>query len=240
MSQQILFDLDDTLIYCNRYFHQAIDRFAETLVQWFEHSEISLQAVKELQAGRDALLIAESGFKSEHFPQSFIDTYEHLIQLTGKASSPLEIDKLWKMGLDVYGHDALPYPFMEDTLQHLAQKGHELHLYTGGEQAIQLRKINDLALDRYFEDRIYIRQMKNNEALDVLLSSYNFDRDRSWMIGNSIRNDIVPALHAGINAIHVITPDEWSYNIIDIDVQAKGAFESVHSLQQIPSVLSRY
>src|SRR5690606_35016539 len=101
-------------------------------------------------------------------------------------------------------------------------------------------KINDLALDRYFEDRIYIRQMKNNEALDELLTAFNFDRGRSWMIGNSIRIDIVPALHAGINAIHVITPDEWSYNIINIDVQAKGAFESVHSLQQIPTVLSRY
>lgn len=240
MAQQILFDLDDTLIYCNRYFYQAIHHFAEQIVEWFDHFEVSQQAVKEIQAGRDALLIAESGFKSEHFPQSFIDTYQQLIQLTGRASSPLETDKLWQMGLDVYRHDALPYPFMEDTLQHLARKGHQLHLYTGGEPAIQLRKIHDLALDRYFEDRIYIRQVKNNDTLDELLTAYDFDRDRSWMIGNSIRNDIVPALHAGINAIHVITPDEWSYNIIDIDIQAKGAFESIHSLQQIPSVLSRY
>jgi len=240
MSQQILFDLDDTLIYCNRYFHQTIDSFAKQLVQWFQHPDVTIQTVKELQAAKDTLLIAESGFKSEHFPQSFINTYHTLVQLTGRGSSPLEVDKLWRMGLDVYGHDALPYPFMEDTLQQLVRKGHELHLYTGGEQAIQLRKIHDLELDRYFEDRIYVRQKKNNEALDKLLTDFKFDRDRSWMIGNSIRNDIVPALHAGINAIHVITPDEWAYNIIDIDVQAKGAFESVHSLEQIPSVLARY
>lgn len=240
MSQQILFDLDDTLIYCNRYFYRAIDSFAEQLVAWFKDPIVTVDEIKNMQTELDTLLIADSGFKSEHFPQSFINTYQHYCQLIGRASSPVEIDKLWKIGLAVYGHETEPYPFMEDMLMQLSRQGHELHLYTGGEQKIQLRKIHDMTLDRYFEDRIYIRQVKNIPALDELLTAHSFERERTWMIGNSIRNDIVPALSAGINAIHVEVPDEWHYNIINIDVEPKGQYLAVQSLEQIPPVISRY
>jgi len=240
MSQQILFDLDDTLIYCNRYFFRTIDKFAEQMVSWFNDPLVTVDEVKTKQAQLDTLLIAESGFKSAHFPQSFIDTYYHYCQLIGRVSSPIEIDSLQKLGLAVYGHETEPYPHMEDTLKQLTAQGHQLHLYTGGEQKIQLRKIQDMSLDRYFDDRIYIRQLKNIAALDELLTANSFERERTWMIGNSIRNDIVPALTAGIHAIHVVVPDEWCYNIIDVNVEPKGQFLSVQSLQQIPPYISRY
>ncbi|URN93907.1 MAG: HAD family hydrolase [Candidatus Pristimantibacillus lignocellulolyticus] len=240
MSQQILFDLDDTLIYCNRYFFRAIDKFAEQVVSWFNHPMVTIDEVKTKQTQLDTLLIAESGFKSEHFPQSFIETYYHYCQLIGRASSPIEIDTLQKLGRAVYGHETEAYPHMEDTLKQLTEQGHQLHLYTGGEQKIQLRKIQDMSLDRYFDDRIYIRQLKNIAALDELLTANSFERERTWMIGNSIRNDIVPALSAGIHAIHVVVPDEWCYNIIDVNVEPKGQFLSVQSLQQIPPFISRY
>lgn len=234
MPQQILFDLDDTLIYCNRYFFKAINTFAKQVVSWLRDPAISVETVKAKQVELDTKLISVSGFKSEHFPQSFIETYEHFCHYIGRASSPVEIDMLWKLGISVYDHETEPYPHMEETLQQLTKQGHELHLYTGGEQKIQLRKIHDMALDRYFDDRIYIRQLKNVEALDEVLTTNQFQRNRTWMIGNSIRNDIVPALSAGIHAIHVEIPDEWAYNIINVDVSPKGKFHSVKSLQQIP------
>ncbi|MCM3631756.1 MULTISPECIES: HAD family hydrolase [Paenibacillus] len=235
MSQQILFDLDDTLIYCNRYFFRTIDRFAHQLVNRFNDPSVTLDAVKAKQSEFDSELIGQSGFKSEHFPQSFIETYVHFADLLGVAVSSSEKDSLWKLGMEVYAHETEPYPYMEETLQQLQHQGHELHLYTGGEHSIQLRKIHDMDLKRYFDDRIYIRQVKNISALDELLTEHAFERSRTWMIGNSIRNDIVPALHAGIHAIHVEVPDEWNYNIIQVDVKPKGQYFSVQSLQQIPS-----
>lgn len=239
MQQQILFDLDDTLIYCNRYFFRTIDRFADQLVTWFNDPAVTCDAVKNKQAEVDTELIGQTGFKSEHFPQSFLETYFHYSELLGRPVSPIEKDLLWKLGLEVYAHETEPYPYMEDTLQQLEKQGHQLHLYTGGEQHIQLRKIEDLKLMRYFDDRIYIRQKKNISALDELLTMQAFDRSRTWMIGNSIRNDIVPALHAGIHAIHVEVPDEWGYNIIEVDVAPKGQYFSVQSLQEIPRTFAR-
>lgn len=239
MSQQILFDLDDTLIYCNRYFFRAIDRFAEQMVIWFSDPSVTMDAVKNKQHDIDSALIAETGFKSEHFPHSFLETYHYYSQLLGRAQSSIEKDMLWKIGIDVYAHETEPYPDMEDTLQQLQKQGHELHLYTGGEHKIQLRKIEDMGLARYFDDRIYVRQIKNISALDELLSNQAFERPRTWMIGNSIRNDIVPALHAGIHAIHIEVPDEWTYNIIQVDVEPQGHYLSVQSLKEIPSILAR-
>lgn len=239
MSQQILFDLDDTLIYCNRYFFRTIDAIARQLVTWFNDDSVSIEEVKSMQARLDTELIAQTGFKSEHFPQSFIETYEHYCRLLGRAQHAREKDQIWRMGMEVYNHETEPYPHMEETLSQLQQAGHELHLYTGGEPKIQLRKVEEIGLAKYFDDRIYIRQVKNIIALDEVLQSQAFDRERTWMIGNSIRNDIVPALHAGIHAIHVEVPDEWNYNIINVDIQPKGQFLTVKSLSQIPSILSK-
>lgn len=239
MSQQILFDLDDTLIYCNRYFFRAIDRFAEQLATWFDEASISLEEIKNKQASIDADMISQTGFKSEHFPHSFLETYRYYCELLGRSQCPQEKDWLWQVGIEVYEHETEPYPHMEETLEQLQHQGHELHLYTGGEPKIQLRKVEDMGLAKYFDDRIYIRQMKNIAALDELLDKQAFERQRTWMIGNSIRNDIVPALHAGIHAIHVERPDEWCYNIIDVNVQPKGQFLAVKSLHQIPPALAR-
>ncbi|MDQ6418061.1 HAD hydrolase-like protein [Paenibacillus sp. LHD-117] len=241
MKQQIMFDLDDTLIYCNKYFFFVVDQFVDSMTTWFRGYELVTDgAVRDMQTERDIVLIGNTGFKSEHFPQSFIDTYKHFGDLTGRKRSAVEEDFLWKLGMSVYEHDTEPYPHMEQTLDALADAGHELHLYTGGELLIQQRKIERMNLARYFESRIYIRQLKNNDALEQILSGGTFDRGRTWMIGNSIRTDVVPALTAGIHAIHMRTSEEWHYNVVQINVQPKGAFLTLDKLCDVPDAIQQF
>ncbi|MBD2869781.1 HAD family hydrolase [Paenibacillus arenilitoris] len=241
MKQQILFDLDDTLIHCNKYFYLVIDQFIDSMTTWFAgHSLVTPQAVRDKQMEIDIACVAVSGFKSEHFPQSFVDTYAYFSHLTGRKRAPSEESFLWKLGLSVYEHDTEPYPNMEQTLFALADAGHELHLYTGGELPIQRRKIERLKLERYFDTRIYIRRLKNNDALEGILSAGSFDRGRTWMIGNSIRTDVVPALTAGIHAIHMRAQTEWQYNVVQIDVEPKGAFFTLDHLKEVPETIRRY
>lgn len=241
MKQHILFDLDDTLIYCNKYFFFVVDQFVDAMTTWFRgSSDASPDAIRDKQMERDIALIGRTGFKSEHFPQSFLDTYHYFSDVTGRKRSVKEQDFLWKLGLSVYDHDTEPYPNMERTLDELAEAGHELHLYTGGELLIQQRKIERMNLERYFSSRIYIRQLKNNDALEAILKDGSFDRDQTWMIGNSIRTDVVPALTAGIHAIHMRTQEEWHYNVVQIDVQPKGAFLTLDQLKDVPDAIHRY
>ena len=240
MKQTILFDLDDTLIHCNKYFYLVIERFAVTMSEWFRSFGLRPETVREKQTEIDIAGVQILGFKSDHFPQSFVETYRYFSDRYGRAKSPVEEDALWKLGMSVYELEAEPYPHMSETLEHLSRAGHELHLYTGGEPAIQNRKIERFQLSRYFGDRIYIRRHKNNEALEGILSEGAFDREHTWMIGNSIRTDVVPALTAGIHAIHMKSESEWLYNIVSIDVKPRGAFYTLHRLLEVPPAIDEY
>lgn len=239
MSEQILFDLDDTLIYCNRYFFRAIHDCTAAIEKWLNHPIVTYEKIKTMHSFLDTKLISESGFKSDHFPQSFVDTYIHFSQVINRLAVKQEIEKLWEMGRAVYFHQTEAYPHMHETLESLQQYGHELHLYTGGEPEIQWRKINDMGLEAFFNKRIHIRQKKNTAALEQLLTELNFNRERTWMVGNSIRNDIVPALTTGIHAIHVVVPEEWSYNIVSVNIEPKGEFVTVKGLNEIPPIITK-
>ncbi|WP_308634297.1 HAD family hydrolase [Paenibacillus silvisoli] len=240
MKQTILFDLDDTLIYCNKYFYFVIDQFSDLMNDWFGGYGIKPQEIREKQTEIDIAGVHVSGFQSDHFPQSFISTYRYFSDLLGRSASPVEEDRLWKLGRSVYEHAVEPYPHMEETLDELASSGHELHLYTGGEILIQQRKINEMKLERYFGPRIYVRSKKNIEAMEAILREGKFDRKSTWMIGNSIRTDVVPALTTGINAIHMKTDSEWAYNIVGIDVEPKGAFITLDQLRDVPVSIYDY
>ncbi|THF79504.1 HAD family hydrolase [Cohnella fermenti] len=240
MKQTLLFDLDDTLIYCNKYFHLTLEQFADTMMDWFssyspargefltKHTEIDIAGVKVL------------GFLSEHFPQSFVDTYLFFCERYGRSPDEKEKKLLWEIGISVYEHEAEPYPHMDATLTFLRESGHELHLYTGGDPVIQKRKIERLQLERYFDDRIYVRMHKNTEALKGILTDGAFDSGRTWMIGNSIRTDVVPALECGLNAIYMKRDQEWMFNMIPIDAAPQGAFLTLSDLSEVPPAIEDY
>jgi len=240
MNQKILFDLDDTLVYCNKYFHSILDQFTTLMTSWFASAGITRERITDKQTEIDIAGVQILGFKSEHFPQSLIDTYRYFQNLTGRKASPFEEEQLWKLGISVYDLQVEPYPMMEETLESLAAEGHELHLYTGGDMLIQYRKIESIRLERYFNNRIYVRQHKNTEALEQILSEGSFNRSTTWMIGNSVRTDVLPALHCGINAVYLKQEAEWTYNVIPIDTKPSGALITLTALPEVPPAIHNY
>ncbi|UUZ92181.1 HAD family hydrolase [Paenibacillus sp. P25] len=240
MQQTILFDMDDTLIYCNKFFDLVIDQFADQMEAWFHGYHLSIDEVKKKQAVIDLERVVASGFAPDHFPQSFMDTYEYYCNLTGRRTDPAELQRLRELGASVYGHSIEPYPYMEETLTQLQADGHDLHLYTGGDPTIQMRKVTEAGLERFFGDRIHITRHKNAEFLDGLIRSQGLDRHRTWMIGNSLRTDIIPALKNGIHAIFMPAEQEWSYNQVEVDVEPQGAYFTLSSLRLIPETIRSF
>lgn len=239
-KQTILFDMDDTLIYCNKFFDMVIDQFADQMETWFHGYAFSIEEMKKKQAEIDLQRVLVSGFSPDHFPQSFVDTYEYFTDFTGRTKSQKEVEILLTLGASVYGHSIEPYAYMEETLRELQGDGHELHLYTGGDPAIQMRKVTEAGLERYFADRVHITRHKNEEFLNGLIRAYGFDRRETWMIGNSLRTDILPALKNGIHAIFMPAEREWAYNQVEVDVEPSGAFVTLTSLSQIPQTIRGY
>ncbi|MNC80595.1 hypothetical protein D3C75_1334490 [compost metagenome] len=47
----------------------------------------------------------------------------------------------------------------------------------------------------------------------------------------------MPALTAGLNTIYINLPDEWAYNIVELQPQTSGIMYTVNSLQEVPDVI---
>jgi putative hydrolase of the HAD superfamily len=237
--QTILFDLDDTLIHCNKYFDIVLDRFGKIMMSWFSEYGVRETEVREMQLEIDLAGVHVHGLKAERFPQSLAETYEHFSKKCGRPIHSGEIEQLLELGNSVYVHSIEPYPDMEQTLDQLTSSGHELFLYTGGDPSIQMRKVRDGNLERYFKD-VFIALHKTVDFMDSLLTSQHFDRHRTWMIGNSLRTDVMPALEAGIHAIHIPAMLEWKYNVVDITAKPKGAFYQLTALREVPNAIHLY
>jgi putative hydrolase of the HAD superfamily len=241
IRQTILFDLDDTLIHCNKYFDTVLDQFADLMTTWFRTYDLKADDIKRKQYEIDSAGVSKLGFVAEHFPQSLVETYDYYSAVTGRETSAEERERLFKLGQSVYEFPNIePYPHAWETLERLKEEGHELYLYTGGETAIQRKKVKQMGLDAFFGDRVFISSHKTTEVLESILSREKFDRVKTWMIGNSIRTDVVPALETGINAIHIPAISEWQYNVVDISVRPKRAFLRLKSLLEVPPAIHQY
>jgi putative hydrolase of the HAD superfamily len=238
--QSILFDMDDTLLHCNKYFELVTEQFVDQMETWFHGYGIKQQEIRSKQAELDVAAVHSYGFTAEHFPQSFVDTYEHFSDLEGRPKSKAEAKFLLKLGHSVYEQEIEAYPNMKETLTALKSRGHELSLYTGGVKEVQLSKVARFGLDEFFQDRIFIALHKNTEAMEEVLVNNGLDRRRTWMIGNSIRTDIVPALENGIHSIHIPAIHEWDYNNVDIRVQPRSTFLRLSSLHEVPEAIERH
>ena len=94
-----------------------------------------------------------------------------------------------------------------ETLEYLA-KHHDLTLFTKGHPEEQKLKINRSGLGIYFGHTAIVRE-KDAAAYQALAAERGMDPARAWMIGNSPKSDINPALEAGLNAVFVPHERTW-------------------------------
>jgi hypothetical protein len=75
-KQNIIFNLDDTPVYSNRYFNQVIEMFADQMTTWF--ATYTKEEIKLKQLEIDLESINKYGLTSARFPESFVGTYNYL------------------------------------------------------------------------------------------------------------------------------------------------------------------
>jgi len=239
-EQIILFDLDDTLVHCNKYFNAVLDQFADLLSGWFGGHGVKQEHVLQKQIEIDMAGIHEHGLLPERFPESLVETYFHYCDLLGLKKRQDEADFLRKLGFSVYDIKIEPYPHMRETLNAMRADGHHLCLYTGGEPSIQLRKVEQMKLGEFFGERIFVTLHKTTEYMKYLIHHHGFEKSRTWMIGNSVRTDVMPALENGIHAIHIRAEQEWQFNEVAITAKPQGAFLNLPSLREVPDAIRAF
>jgi len=83
-----------------------------------------------------------------------------------------------------------------------------LVLLTKGEAAEQAAKVERSGLQSYF-DAIEIVIEKDAAVYERMIEQFKIVKTHGWMVGNSPRSDINPALQIGLNAVFVPHSNTW-------------------------------
>jgi putative hydrolase of the HAD superfamily len=200
MRQSLIIDADDTLWENNIYFERAFDEFVEFL----GHSSMTPREIRDVLDEIEAVNAKIHGYGSLNFGRNLRQCYEHLAQRAVR-----EEDLRTVMG---FAERILECPMeviegVPETLEYLALR-HDLTLFTKGHPEEQKLKIDRSGLGVFFPHTAIVRE-KDTAAYRKLVEERVLDAKRAWMIGNSPKSDVNPALEAGINAVFVPHAHTW-------------------------------
>ena len=201
-NQTLIFDADDTLWECNKYFEDAIHRFID-----FLHAEhLGREEIRTVLDTFERV----NGYGARAFARSLVETYRHL----ATEIDPGDEAMIERLGLSILDEKMETISGVAETLAAL-KPHHTLFLFTKGDEEEQQLKISRSPLADEFAAHIICHDKTPATYRDIV-DSFGLEPAETWMIGNSLRSDIQPALDAGINAIYIPNPHTWHMELIEI------------------------
>ena len=199
-SQTLLIDADDTLWENNIYFERAIVRF----ISFLNHHEFSPEQVRQVLNDVERECIVKHGYGLHSFAHALVDTFE---RLSVQPVTPELHAQITSFAHTFADHPIELLPEVAQTLHYLSTR-HRLILVTKGALAEQTGKIERSGLKKYFAATEIVAE-KDSAAYQALIEKHSLARNYTWMVGNSPRSDINPALAAGLHAVFVPHGDTW-------------------------------
>ena len=198
MRFYLIMDADDTLWENNIYFEQAIHAF----VTFLDHSRLSREEVRAVLDEVERLM----GYGSVNFTKSLVETYRRLAE---KDLQEQDIERVRQFGEQIRTHPIQLLEGVRETLAYLSPR-HDLYLLTKGDSEEQKLKVERSGIEDYFKQVVIVAE-KDVSTYHRIVRELQIDPQRSWMIGNSPRSDINPALAAGLNAVYIPHPHTWHF-----------------------------
>jgi putative hydrolase of the HAD superfamily len=206
-DQTLIIDGDDTLWENNIYFEQAIEDF----IDFLQHSRLSRAAVRAVLDEVEHLNSRLHGYGSAAFARNLRETFERLAE---RDIQQADIDHVMGLARRIVREELEILPGVQETLDALKTR-HRLLLFTKGELEEQRLKVDRSGLADRFE-RVIVAREKDAAAYRELLRDCDVDPGRGWMIGNSPRSDILPALDVGLRAVYIPHAHTWSLEHADV------------------------
>ncbi|HXX01533.1 MAG TPA: HAD family hydrolase [Candidatus Acidoferrales bacterium] len=200
LSQTLLIDADDTLWENNIYFERAIERF----ISFLNHHEFSPEQVREVLNEVERECIVKHGYGMHSFAHALVDTFE---RLSPQPVTPELHSQILSFAHRIADHPIEFLPEVPETLQYLSAR-HRIILVTKGAVPEQTGKIERSGVKNQFA-AVEIVAEKSATTYAHLIEKYNLARRATWMVGNSPKSDINPALAAGLHAVFVPHGDTW-------------------------------
>lgn len=199
-SQTLLIDADDTLWENNIYFERAIADF----ISFLDHQEHSAAEIRAILNDVERECIVTHGYGLRSFTHALVQTFE---RLSKEPLTPGLHETIHGFARTIAEQPVRLLPKVEETLQYLSAR-HQLILVTKGDHSEQSRKVARSGLKAHFAS-VEIVAEKTAEHYRELVERHALAERRTWMIGNSPKSDVNPALAAGLNAVFVPHNDTW-------------------------------
>lgn len=225
----LLIDADDTLWENNIYFERAIASF----ISYLDHHAHTPAEVREHLNHCEHATIAAHGYGLRSFRRSLVDCFE---QLSGCTVTDDQYRRIQSFADSIAHHEIELLPRVSETLSDLSTR-HRLILVTKGDPEEQTGKLHRSGLAPHFS-AVEVLPEKHNEAYLALSAHHRCDAATTWMIGNSPRSDINPALSAGLHAIFI--PHDFTWVLEHETVQPPPAGQHLLELSAFADLLDHF
>jgi putative hydrolase of the HAD superfamily len=200
LPQTLLIDADDTLWENNIYFERAIADFTSFL----NHHEFTPHQVRQQLNEVERECIRKHGYGLNGFVQALTDTFE---RLSVEPLTPALRETIHGFARAIAEQPIEIIAGVEETLAYLSPR-HRLILVTKGDRVEQAGKIKRSGLERHFQS-VEIVAEKDISAYKTIVDKHKLHPTLTWMVGNSPKSDINPALLAGLHAVFVPHDRTW-------------------------------
>ena len=199
-AQTLLIDADDTLWENNVYFERAIANF----ISFLNHREYTPEQIRLVLNDVERDSIVKHGYGLHSFAHSLVDTFE---KLSAEPITPELHDRIHSFAHEIADHPVELIHGVPETLDYLSQR-HHLIMLTKGNLTEQAGKVERSGLKDYFA-AVEIVAEKDESTYRSAISKYDLATDFTWMVGNSPKSDINPALAAGLHAVFIPHDQTW-------------------------------
>ncbi len=221
-----IIDGDDTLWEDNIAYMRITDAFIKHCLPYLPQA--TEPEIRRMIDETEEITIKEHGFGAPGFKISLESVYELLLAQNTAIPRPEELFDSIIPILKNQPETLTPHAIA--VLSELWRRGDGLILYTQGPLRIQFEKIARSGLAEYFHGLCVVKS-KSIDSLQRLQYDFNLDSGECVVVGNSLRSDIEPALHAGLKAVHFNNPNSWHIqNLSSLD---KTRYTSIDSLTEL-------
>jgi putative hydrolase of the HAD superfamily len=148
--------------------------------------------------------IVKHGYGLHSFAHSLVETFE---KLSVEPVTPDLHERIRSFAHQIAEHPIEVLPGVPETLQYLGER-HHLIMMTKGNPAEQSGKVERSGLKEYFS-AVEIVAEKDESTYRSAIAKYALPADTTWMVGNSPKSDINPALAAGLHAVFIPHDNTW-------------------------------
>lgn len=221
------FDADDTLWQNEQFFRLTQDRFVDLLADYVDADHLS-----ERLLAAEKRNLGHYGFGIKGFTLSMIET---ALDVTDHKVPGEVIHDILMAGRDMLRHPIELLPGVRDTIAELAAD-YRILLVTKGDLLDQERKLAQSGLGEMF-DGVEIVSDKTAQVYRRIWYTHADGPERSMMVGNSMKSDVVPAIETGAFGVYVPHEVTWELEHAPKPL-AHPRYHEITTLSELPALIA--